>query len=644
MDLLTRHEGHEHEEEHEEEHGHGHGHGHGSEDSMRQHALASLYWYTLATVLILAFVGRLISAFIARQRIKRRDSNSDAFSSVSAVERLLDGPRAVVSVSFLSRHRPTWLAALPLKKASLVAIYAAFVAFLVTFKSIKHDETFYERIGFRAAWITVTQTSFPFLLAARYNPIGLILGTSCERINWFHRWASRVFIATATVHGGFFVTEWLTADFFWEELRTVRMVIPGLAAWFMLIWTLASSLFPIRRWNYEFFVFQHIFSVVLLLVFLFLHVPDHHQFSVWCAAAAYAYDVVTRCANPIWRNIRLRLPTGGFGRVSRIAHKANATAIDDDLTVITIPNVGFTWSPGQHVLIWLPEFWKQSPHPFTICSTPNPELKSQDVHLTLKTKGGLTRKLNNWARRAENTGGDGSFRLLLAGPYGALPNWRQFDSLVLIAASTGGSFTTPILEDLITSQSPSCVRRISALYIVRRKAHVEPYLQRISHVISRAKEMGISVRIEIAITQCSRDAAGLGESSANESRERLIESEPRVGERRESVELERFSIESPRSSTSERSDALLKEEMDLALNDGYDYDASFMTESVGRPDVAAFTRNAVGNVPGNVAVAICGGRTIERVVEMTVASLRRDRVSEGLSAQDLALHLERSES
>ncbi|KAK7424555.1 ferric-chelate reductase Frp1 [Neonectria magnoliae] len=623
----------------DDEHGHGHGHGHGNEDSERQHALASLYWYTIAAVLIIAFIARLVAVVIARQRSKRIESRSGFDSSVSTVERLFEGSRAAVSGSFLSRRRPSWLASLPLKRAFLVIMYAAFVSFLLTWKAVKHDGNFLERLGFRAAWITATQTSLPFLLAARTNPIGLILGTSYERINWFHRWVSRVFVASATIHGSFFIVEWVAADFFWTELRTVGMVKWGLAAWAVLVWTLISTLPPFRRMRYEFFVLQHIISVALLLVLLLIHVPDHHHFSIWCAVVAFLYDIVTRSANPIWRNIRL-----GFSSriLTRYAHKAHVDAVDDELTVVTVRNVGFNWTPGQHVLIWSPTFPRQFPHPFTISSIPSSETSSRDLQLVLKTKDGFTRALNGWGRKADHTGGEGVLRVLLAGPYGALPNWRQYDNVVLIATSTGASFTTPILEDLITTQSSGRVQKLSALYIARRKAHVEPYLNGLSKVVSRAKEMGISVRIEVAVTQSTRNIADLDESPANQSRERLLEAEPGLEGRGDSVELERFSLDSNESQGSKREDQLLKEEVELGLDDGYAYDASSITETEGRPDVAAFLRTAVGNVPGHVAVAVCGGSPVEKTVQRTVASLRSERV-DGLGAYGIFLHIERSD-
>ncbi|KAM0327264.1 hypothetical protein ACHAPQ_007513 [Fusarium lateritium] len=608
MDLLKRHGGHGHGHE-EEEHGHGHGHGHQSEDGLRQHFLACLYC----------------------GRIKRRDMGASSDTSISTIERLLDAPKTIVSR--LTR-KPVRLATLPVRKTIVVVAYTAFVSLLVTYKAIKHDANFHERIAFRAAWITATQTSLPFLLAVRVNPIGFLLGTSYERINWFHRWASRVFFASATVHGGFFTYEWLAASFFWTEIKTVKMVLPGIGAWFILAWTVISTIPFFRRIKYELFVVQHIISVVLLLVFLVLHVPDHHLFSIWCAVGVFAYDVVTRSANPIWRNLRLRVSANPS---VRYAHDANVEAVDDELTVMTIRNVGFSWIPGQHVLIWSPTFRWETPHPFTIVNSPSAEAKTQDVQLSIKTKTGLTRDLNDWARRTGLRGDNGSMRVLVTGPFGSVPNWKQYENIVLVAASTGGSFTTPILEELLTSQSPGCVRKISALYIVRRKAHAEPYLQRIARVLTRAKEMGISANIQVAVTRGSGTISeAVLHDDANASRERLIEPEVTRGP---SVELERFSLDSTRSSESGREEQLLKEEVDLGLDGVY---ASSIEHTEGRPEIATFMRMAVGSVPGNVAVAVCGGEAIEKVVKMSVASIRAERNRDG-TGSDVYLHVERAD-
>ncbi|PNP82065.1 hypothetical protein FNYG_04626 [Fusarium nygamai] len=410
------------------------------------------------------------------------------------------------------------------------------------------------------------------------------------------------------------------------------MVLPGIGAWFILAWTVVSTLPFFRRIKYELFVVQHIISVVLLLVFLVLHVPDHHLFSIWCAVGVFAYDVVTRSANPIWRNLRLRFSANPS---VRYAYDASIQAVDDELTTMTIRNVGFKWKPGQHVLFWSPTFRWETPHPFTIANIPDSEGQGQDVQLTIKTKSGLTRDLNDWARRTGLRGDNGSMRVMLTGPFGVAPNWKQYENVVLVAASTGGSFTTPVLEDLLSTQSPGCVRKINALYIVRRRAHAEPYLQRISRVLPRAKEMGISVNVQIAVTKGSGTVSDAVLRDANASRERLID-EPIRGP---SVELERFSIDSSASSESGREEQLLKEEMDIDFDGAH---ASAIEHTEGRPEIATFIRTAVGNVPGNVAVAVCGGDAIEKVVKTGVALIRRERSRDG-GVGDIYLHVERSD-
>lgn len=541
----------------------------------------------------------------------------------------METSKAYISGPFIYTRRPLWVASLPLQKTFIVIIYAAFITFLLTWKSIKYDGNYHERIAFRAAWITTTQTSLPFLLALRINPIGLLLGTSYERLNWLHRWVSRIFIVSATIHGTFFTVEWLAASFFWAEIKTVSMVKWGYAAWVVLIWTAMSTLPFFRRIKYEFFVLQHILSVVLLFVFLLLHVPEHHLFSIWCAVGVFVCDVASRSASMLLRSIRNSFSSGC---------EAQVKAVDDELTLVTIPDARMGWTPGQHVLIWSPSFRWESPHPFTIANAPSDKSSRRELLLTLKTKRGLTKKLNVWARKTENAGGDGNIRFVLTEPYGSLPNWRQYEQVVLIGASTGGSFVTPVLEDLLKPQSQGCIRNINALYIVRRKSHVYPYIQRISLLVLRAKEMGMSVRIEVAITKDSKTVseAVLEDDPANESRERLIGPDDEGGA---GVELERFSLDSLQSEESTRDEQLLKEEVELGL-DGFD---SSIMESQGRPDVASFIRSAVRDVPGSTAVAVCGGRAIERVVQTTVASLRGERTAEGMGVNEIFLHVERSD-
>jgi predicted ferric reductase len=564
--------------------------------------------------------------------------------SADAKARALSTALGYLSTSRWTKRAPVWLSTLPVPEALTIVLYAAFVALLLTWRAIKHDVQHLERLGFRAAWIATTQTTLVFLLVARVaNPVGLLVGASYERLNWLHRWAARVFFATVSVHAGFFLAEWLPAGFLWEELRTVAMVKWGFAAWLVLLWMVLSSLLPARRWRYEFFVAQHVVSAVALLALLFLHVPEHHHFSVWCAAAAFAYDVATRCLNLAWRNLRLRLPASSSalgGATPRYAYSASVDAVDGELTVVTIKNVAFKWRPGQHILVWSPSFTKQSSHPFTIAGAADVTERLQDIELTVKTKDGFTRALNSWAARMAETGQESNMRLLIAGPFGSAPNWRHFEHVVLIASSTGGSFTTPVLEEILMSQNPGCLRSVTSLYVVRRKTHATVYLKRISKLAYAAKGLGITVRVELAVTGSQRSITS--SHVAGGSRERLMDDGLFAIEEEgdELDELSRSSAESSRTVSSTRSRDPLKEELGSPLTEDNAVDTHDIHESSGRPNIDSFLRREVGEAPGSVIVAVCAGDVVEGIVRRSVASIMSSRASS--YSQDVVLHVERS--
>ena len=112
-----------------------------------------------------------------------------------------------------------------------LACYWAVIVFMMTSGAVVDDAYYYERIGFRNAWISVTQVPLVYLLASKSSLIGRVVGMSHERLNWLHRWVSRTLLVTVTVHGGFFMREWVRADFVELEIRMMPMVKYGIGAW-----------------------------------------------------------------------------------------------------------------------------------------------------------------------------------------------------------------------------------------------------------------------------------------------------------------------------------------------------------------------------------------------------------------------------
>ncbi len=188
----------------------------------------------------------------------------------------------------------TWLTPPPGGRSAVLRVDWSVIIGFSPSGAIIMDAEFWERIGFRNAWVTVTQLPLLYLLASKSSVLGLIAGTSYERLNWLHRWVARTMFITATIHGWHFYTEYSIAGMTDMFFQMMPMGIYGLAAWGILLWSCVSGLAPLRHMWYELFVVQHILTAVILLWVIYVHVPSYAQYNVWFAIAALCFDRVFR--------------------------------------------------------------------------------------------------------------------------------------------------------------------------------------------------------------------------------------------------------------------------------------------------------------------------------------------------------------
>jgi Ferric reductase like transmembrane component len=197
--------------------------------------------------------------------------------------------REIVSPELHFKNRwVSWLSPSPLGRSLVIAIYWAVIIYMLCWESvvILPDAYFWERIGFRAAWISVTQVPSVYLLASKSSVIGVLSGSSHERLNWLHKWVSRTLLVTVSIHGSFFYMEWVnsgdigTESFVSFELWLMPMAKYRMGAWFVLVWTFLSLLAPIRRLSYEFFILQHLAAAAVFLWLLWVHVPSYAQYNI----------------------------------------------------------------------------------------------------------------------------------------------------------------------------------------------------------------------------------------------------------------------------------------------------------------------------------------------------------------------------
>ena len=542
-----------------------------------------------------------------------------------------------------------WLTPPPLGHSLLLLSYWVLIIAILTTKSVISDAYYYERIGFRAAWVSVTQVPLVYFLASKNNIIGLLIGSSYERLNWLHRWVSRTLWVTVTIHGSSFLTEWIRADFVKLELAMMPMVKYGIATWFLLTWMLISSLFPIRRLAYELFILQHLASAGVLLWLLYVHVPKYAAYNVYLSIGITTLDWLTRICWSLWRNVSRRRAGASRTPGRKLGYRVEVRALPGDITQLTLQSVPFRWRPGQHIRLSIPRLGLLESHPYTISNahSQSPSNPTTEAHLVVRAHSGFSRRVYKHALKQQ---GSFSMRALVSGPYGDPPTWNTFETLVLAAASTGASFTLPIVESVL--ENPCCVRRIDFLLLLRHNEHKTPYLERLRKACARSQLANVSLRVHLAFTGSHLQLQDFDKpGSPHEERLHRRTSKDFLDAARVSQRSSSHLPSSDNGSILETVTTFFDSEKGLrplsAVQGPYllapdttNVEAS-IKYTYGRPNLAEFIRGPVEATGGETSVVVCGGQRLVATMRNCVAGLSDERaVHKGTGAQGIHLHAE----
>lgn len=540
---------------------------------------------------------------------------------MTAVAREMSYPQFYVSIRGL-----TWLTPPPMGRIYVLLVYWAVVIYMMVKDAVIADFMFYERVGYRNAWVTVMQVPLLYLLASRANVIALIVGMSYERLNWLHRWVARTMFVTATVHGFTFWTEWVKHDMVNDELEMMPMVKYGFGAWGILLWMMITSFKPFRSMAYELFVIQHIIAAIVFLWVIYVHVPRSARYNVWLSIAALCFDRAFRLGLLFWHNIKLRPNRSCCEGGQWIGHQTQLSPVGESMTVLTIKDIHFKWKPGQHLYLWMPTVAPFEAHPYTIASAHQmPETCiCNSIQLVVRAHSGFSKRLNRIARKLESSRQKQTLTALVVGPYGHPTCWDAFETLVFISASTGASYTLPILESVLRSTTTSCIKRVDFLLAARQGEEIGFYHERLHESIEKAKSVGIELEVHIAVTGNGQLAllSFPSTSVSAASQEKHVLEEEYKGPANVDGVVQPLMGQSRRRLSRSSAD-------------------SHIQHSASRPDVAGFIRTAVEATGGETAVVVCGGQSLVAKVRTSVAKLSDERaVHKGTDAQGIYLHVE----
>jgi ferric-chelate reductase len=160
----------------------------------------------------------------------------------------------------------------------------------------------------------------------------------------------------------------------------------------LLIWIIVSGSRFARKWKYEFFIINHIFSVLLFLAFYFVHTNNYLNSwrYLWVATYLWAAAVFIRwCQSSLASRYFVHMKAS-------VELTLNAVKGEErDIIRIAI-NTPIKWKPGQHIFLRFPTLAPLQSHPFSILTLPHPDKnRESQVVCVAKVLKGNTLTLRN---------------------------------------------------------------------------------------------------------------------------------------------------------------------------------------------------------------------------------------------------------
>lgn len=542
-----------------------------------------------------------------------------------------------------------------------ILLLGGYLAFCLALEFINNDvpgAQYNEGLGIRAGWLAVAQVPLLVLLVGKNNLIGLATGVSYERLNVLHRWVARMLLLLATIHFGAQAYAWREYNVFELEWTTDSCVPTGLATWVILLWMNLSTLAPIRNLSYEFFVVQHIVTFFGFIIAVVYHLPEpYSRVYIYIPIALYLVDRIVRFVR--------------YTLINRTLSSATLTKLEGNVTRVQIHKPAHLkrWNAGSHILVSFPKLGFGQSHPATIMSTPTSH--NGDVVLLLKSRKGFTKQLMSHANDStvgllnENPGEQKTHRAMIDGPYGGCqPDFAAFDSVCLIAGSTGITFTLSLLTSLAEraaqTQGRIPLRRIHMVWCIKQPSHALWVQSEQATAFALLRKAGIETEMSFFVT-C---ADAYTSTVQDEEKECPCACDKSLGPcccvDPEAVDENEKQIDivgplmrqsSISSSTSQNSASSMQksavEAIAPATSSQVDAEATPSPSTTkaqvlsGRPDIPQLIENILGAANGESGIAVCGPLGLSKSVRNAVAEASdRRAVHKGTGAQGVFLHVE----
>ncbi|KKP03286.1 hypothetical protein THAR02_04619 [Trichoderma harzianum] len=505
-----------------------------------------------------------------------------------------------------------WLKVPPLGHVYIIIAYLAFILALVFINNNVSGAQHFQALGIRAGWLGAAQVPLLVLTSSKTSLIGLLVNSSVERLNVYHRWVSRGLLLLATLHFGLQSHAWNIYGLMVLEWKTDECTPTGISAYALLLWMNLTSLAPFRFFKYKIFVVQHLLTYFGFTVAIVYHLygtsSPYSTNYIYISIGLYLVGQLVRFVRMIIVNIR--------------PSRATLTPLEGSATKIWLSNPGIkSWQAGSYVRLFIPRFNIVQGHPATILSTPSSH--NGDMVFILRSCGSFTKRL----LKAAQTEGHQSMHLtLIDGPYPSPhADFACFDTLVLIAGSTGVTFTLSVLQDIAQRAKTHKIlplRTLHFTWVIKHQSWISWISEELHTAFSMLKEAGVETLCNIHIT----GEEGIAGDEESAGRGQLQEQE-----KEQDVEVDGFPV-------------LDDEKVEIAESRNRrasDADISFAELHVGRPTFRSMLERRVNQAQGETAVAVCGPLGLSVAVRSAVVRISDDlAVDKGGGLDGLYLHVE----
>ncbi|KAI1174471.1 ferric reductase like transmembrane component [Nemania sp. FL0916] len=311
--------------------------------------------------------------------------------------------------------------------------------------------------------VGVSQFPVQYLLSLKsLNPYALVLRSSHEEVNRWHRVLGRIIYIFVALHAAFYFNFYYQNNLLAQKITSIVPVL-GFTLITLMSLLYGTALSAVRQYSYRIFFVTHLLVALSVPPIIYFH-AHHASFYVWEALVVFILDIATRRFALIVADTTVELVPGTD--LIKVVGSIPESKIDR-----------FAKNPGTHIYLSIPSASRPNKNPLAVehsifeavfnpFSVAAVDEDSGELTLVARRQNGpMTSALATFAQTPD---AGAKFKLAFDGPYGCakrFPNLAgpEFDRILLVAGGIGATFTLPLYRWILAENSTARVRMVWAV-------------------------------------------------------------------------------------------------------------------------------------------------------------------------------------